>query len=157
MIQRIQSVWLFLASVVIFSLFLFPFLQYADATGAGYAFKVTGKFGNVEGLPTRLEADWLRAIVTLLIGLLPLYTIFLFKNRKQQIQFSYLTILLVILLGAWFAWIISRTLQAEQLTFAMQYIGVGLFLIPVAVIFLLMAISAIRKDEKLIRSADRLR
>jgi hypothetical protein len=36
-------------------------------------------------------------------------------------------------------------------------IGVGFFLLPVSIIFLSLALGAIRKDEKLIKSADRLR
>lgn len=157
MIQRIQSVWLFLASVVIFALFLFPYLQYADANGLGYALKVSGEYGNVGGQPSRLNTFWLQTIATILVGLLPIYTIFLFKNRKKQINIAYLSMLTVVLLGVWFYFIATNRLNEEGLLFAAQYIGVGFFLLPISIILLFMAISSIKKDEKLIRSADRLR
>lgn len=157
MIQRIQSVWLFLAAVVVFSLFLFPYTQFADATGLGYALKVSGTFGNVDGQPMRLQPSWFLAGATILVGLLPLYTVFLFKDRKKQITFSYLAMLLVLLLGVWFYANMSRVLSAHALSFVPQYIGVGFFLLPIALILLFMAVSAIKRDEKLIRSADRLR
>lgn len=157
MIQRIQSVWLFLASVIIFALFMFPYLQYADSTGLGYALKVSGAYGNVDGLPTRLNAFWLQMIFTILVGLLPLYTIFLFGNRKKQINIAYVSILAIVLLGGWLYYSANSRLMEEGLSFATQYIGVGFFLLPISIIFLFMAIAGIRKDEKLIRSADRLR
>jgi len=37
MIQRIQTVWLFLASATLFLLFLFPYLQFFDETGVAKA------------------------------------------------------------------------------------------------------------------------
>lgn len=157
MIQRIQSVWLFLAAVVVFALFLFPYMQYADSSGAGYALKVSGVYGNVDGQPTQLQGAWLLLTATILIGLFPLYIVFLFRDRKKQIRMAYLSILSVVLLGAWFYFNMDAVLNAESLTFSLQYIGVGFFLLPIAIILLLMAISAIKKDEKLIRSADRLR
>jgi len=51
----------------------------------------------------------------------------------------------------------SSTLSLISQSFGAANIGVGFFLLPVAVIFLSMAIGGIRKDEKLIKSADRLR
>lgn len=36
-------------------------------------------------------------------------------------------------------------------------IGVGLFLLPIAILFFILAIRGIRNDENLIRSAERLR
>jgi len=157
MIQRIQSIWLFLAAVVIFALFLFPYMQYADSSGTGYALKVAGTFGNVDGQPTRVSNSWLLTLATVLIGLFPLYIVFLFKDRKKQIRMSYLSIVSVLLLGVWFYLNINATLTAAGLPFALQYIGVGFFLLPVVIILLFMAIGAIKRDEKLIRSADRLR
>lgn len=157
MIQRIQSVWLCLASVVIFALFMFPYLQFADAAGLGHALKVSGAYGNVDGQPTRLSAFWLQMIYTILVGLLPLYTVLLFSNRKKQINMAYVSILAIVVLGGWLYYSATTRLAEEGLSFATHYIGVGFFLLPVSIILLFMAISGIRKDEKLIRSADRLR
>lgn len=62
MIQRIQTVWLLLASVLTFALFLFPYLQFAGADGLGQALKVSGTYANVDGLPAgpRIPGCWLR-------------------------------------------------------------------------------------------------
>jgi len=157
MIQRIQTVWLLLASVVFFALFLFPYLQFAGADGMGQALKVTGSFANVDGQPTRIADSWLLAGATALLGLFPLYIIFQFKDRKKQGNLISIAMLAVILLGVWFYFTADKAMNAENMTLGVANIGVGFFLLPIILILLWMAGSAIKKDEKLIRSADRLR
>ncbi|WP_262248833.1 DUF4293 domain-containing protein [Parapedobacter soli] len=157
MIQRIQSVWLFLASATIFALFLFPYLQYADLDGIGRALKVTGAYQGLEGQAVRTEFFVLQTIATVLLGLFPLYIIFKFRQRKQQLWLIALEIILLLLFGIWLYGSASATLTAEGQALSARNMGVGLFLLPVSIIFLCMAIGGIRKDEKLIKSADRLR
>lgn len=157
MIQRIQSVWLFLASVTIFALFLFPYLQYADLGGMGKALKVTGVYHGVEGQAVRVEFFILQTVATVLLGLFPLYIIFKFRQRKQQIQLIVLDIVLLLFLGVWLYVSASTALSEAGQFLSARNIGVGFFLLPISIIFLGMAIGAIRKDEKLVKSADRLR
>lgn len=157
MIQRIQSVWLFLASATLFALFLFPYLQYADLGGMGKALKVTGAFHGVDGQAIREEFFVLQTIATVLLGIFPLYILFQFRNRKRQIQLIVLEVALILLFGVWlYAAAGSELVEAKQVLSA-RNIGVGFFLLPISIVFLFMAIGSIRKDEKLIKSADRLR
>ncbi|GHT15187.1 membrane protein [Bacteroidia bacterium] len=84
------------------------------------------------------------------IAILALTAIFLFKNRKRQILLGYI-ILLALLLDyvAFFVWKFDPAVFAS---------GIVTFLIPfVAGVFDFLAIRGIRKDEKLVRSLDRLR
>jgi len=157
MIQRIQSIWLFLAGAIIFALFLFPYLQYIDIAGLGKVLKVTGAYTSIGGEPRREDFFVLQTIVTVLVGLLPIFTIFKFKNRKTQIQLIYLNFVVILLLGLWLYVTASKTLASVQQFLGASNIGVGFFLLPISLIFLSMALSAIRRDDKLIRSADRLR
>lgn len=157
MIQRIQTLWLLLASICIFALFMFPYLQFADSSGLGQALKVTGAFGTVQGQPVRLEAYWLQMIATILIGLFPVYIVFQFNDRKRQRMLILVEIVAVILLGVWFNYNATEALAAEFIAFSANNIGVGFFILPIVLILLFMASAAIKKDEKLIRSADRLR
>ena len=157
MIQRIQSIWLFLASATLFALFLFPYLQYSAIEGMGKALKVTGAYHGLEGQAIREEFFVLQTIATVLLGLFPLYIIFKFKRRKQQIQLIVLEIVLVLVFGVWLYSAASMALTEARQFLSAQNIGVGFFLLPISIIFLLMALGAIRKDEKLIKSADRLR
>ena len=157
MIQRIQSIWLFLASATIFALFLFPYLQYADLGGIGKALKITGAYHGMEGQAVREKFFALQTITTVCVGFLPLYIIFKFQHRKQQIKLIVLEIVLLLLFAAWLYLSASTALAEAQQSLSANNIGVGFFLLPVSIIFLLMAMGGIRKDEKLIKSADRLR
>jgi len=66
-------------------------------------------------------------------------------------------VVLILLFGAWLYGAASAALTAASQSLSAQNIGVGFFLLPISIIFLFMAMGGIRKDEKLIKSADRLR
>ena len=155
MLQRIQSVWLFLATCCIFALLLFP---YVHLTGADYimrTLKVTGVYENMNGQLVQTEPFLALTIATVILALIPFAIIFLYKNRKQQITLSYVTILLIIGLSFWTAQIAKA--QAGNAPLELLNYGLGVALPPIAILFMILAIRGIRKDEKLIRSADRLR
>lgn len=159
MIQRIQTIYLLVAGLILFGLFLFPYVHYNDLVGLGKDVKVTGVYGTSAGLPTHETSFWyiLQIIATVVVGLLPIYTIFKFKNRKTQIKLIILDIVLIILLAIWLYASASGHLVTVNQFLGAGAIGVGFFLLPISIIFLSLALGAIRRDEKLIKSADRLR
>lgn len=157
MIQRIQTIWLLLATVVILGLFMFPYLNYIDLVGLGKKLIVTGEYSAVNNESVKQSSFLLQTIATVVVALVPLFIIFQFKNRKLQIKLIYVAIALIVLLGVWMYVTSVSTLDLISQSFGANNIGVGFFLLPVAIIFLAMAIGGIRKDEKLIKSADRLR
>lgn len=157
MIQRIQTIWLLLAAVVISGLFIFPYLNYIDLVGLGKKLMVTGEYSAVNNESVKQSSFLLQTIATLVVVLVPLITIFQFRNRKFQIKLIYLSIFLIVLLGLWMYFKSISVLDLISQSFDASNIGVGFFLLPIAIIFLAMAIGGIRKDEKLIKSADRLR
>jgi drug/metabolite transporter (DMT)-like permease len=84
------------------------------------------------------------------IAILAFIAIFLFKKRKTQIWFGYI-ILFILLLD----YVLFFVCSFDSSAFAS---GILTFLIPlVAGIFDFLAIKGIRRDEKLVRSLDRLR
>ena len=157
MIQRIQSIWLFLAAVTLFALFLFPYLQYSDMDGLGKALKITGIYHGQDGQAIREDFFILQTAVTVLLAVFPLYIVFQFRNRKRQLRLIVLEVVLILLFGAWLYGAASAALTTANQALSARNIGVGFFLLPVSIIFLLMAMGGIRKDERLIKSADRLR
>lgn len=157
MIQRIQTVWLFVAALVLLGLFLFPYVNYIDLVGLGRKLYVTGEYSAVNNEAVKQNAHLLQTFTTIVLVLLPLVTIFMFKNRKRQLQMIYGTIALILLFAIWLLISANSTLANISQTVGADNIGVGFFLLPVAIILLAMAIGGIRKDEKLIKSADRLR
>lgn len=155
MIQRIQTIWFFLATVVLYSLFLFAYVHFTDASGSAKALKVSGVYENVNGQVVRTQEFLGLTIATALIGTLPFFAIFLFKDRKKQIVVSYAAILAIL---GYFFWLYKSTRDViGDMQLQPENYGVGIFLPSVAILFLIFAIKGIRKDEKLIRSTDRLR
>src|SRR5690606_11236722 len=157
MIQRIQTVWLLLTSLTILLLFLFPYLQYFDNFGTAMAIKITEIYQGVSDGVVQTESFILQTIATVVVALLPLVIIFYYRDRKKQLQLSFLNFFLVILMGIWLYVSASQATTTVNKTLQLENIGIGALLIPIAAVFVLLAIKGIRKDEKLIKSVDRLR
>lgn len=155
MLQRVQTVWLFFATAAIFSLFLFPYLQVLNPDRTALAIKVTGVYQNINGQVVQTEPFLALTIVTVLLGLLPFVIIFFYRNRKKQINICYLAIIAI--LGYSF-WLVQTAKQViGNITLQMDNYGIGVILPSLAILFTILALRGIRKDEKLVRSADRLR
>ena len=116
MIQRIQSVYLLLAGV-------FPALAF------------------IGDLP-----HWCIAVLLALLIALPLYTIFRFANRKQQVGLCNCNFALVALYAIAYGFICYQTA-----------FSVWLALPLVSLVFVWLARRAIKRDEALVRAADRIR
>ncbi len=136
MLQRIQTVYLILA--FLFSGVL-PFVFPLWVVGNQKFFFMQDTF------------------YTVLFGLsaaLSLLSILSFKNRKQQFVINRLNMILnLILLGLF----ISRSLNLSGETIVVSEKGIGMFLPIVSIVFLSLANKAIKKDEDLVKSVDRLR
>ncbi|MDB5285340.1 MAG: hypothetical protein JWR05_289 [Mucilaginibacter sp.] len=155
MLQRIQSIYLFLASLAIFALFLFPLVHNVYVDNKPTTIMVTGTYQDVNGQQAHIDHFVALTAVTGIAGIIPLIVLFLYKNRKQQIAFCYSAILLVIGYSFWIAQ--SSKAIVGDVTLQVNNFGIGMFLCPVAILLLLLAIKGIQRDEKLIKSADRLR
>jgi hypothetical protein len=155
MIQRIQSLWLLLASLAIFALFLFPSLQLHLADGAARSIKVTGVYETRAGQLVQTESFILLTIATVIVALLPLVVIFFYKDRKVQTLFCYLVIVILIGYGYWLARA-AKGVPGNVISGIGDF-GIGAILPSLSIIFVLLARNGIRNDEKLVRSADRLR
>lgn len=157
MIQRIQTVWLLAATIILLGLFVFPYVTFINLVGLGKQIYVTGLYSASNNDAVRESSTILLAIYAGIVAIAPLFIIFQYKNRKRQILFIVIEIVLILLLGVWM-WSAAHTaLDTINQKLGAGNIGVGFFLLPASIIFLGMAIGGIRKDEKLIKSANRLR
>jgi hypothetical protein len=155
MLQRIQSIYLLLAGLAIYALFLFPLVHDVYVAGKPSSIMVTGVFQQVNGQRAHTEFFVALTIVTAIIGIIPLIIIFLYKNRKQQIALSYSTIAVIIGFTFWLKQTVTPIMGDTQID--THNWGIGLLLSSISIVFLLLAVSAIKHDEKLVKSADRLR
>ncbi|MVN90756.1 DUF4293 family protein [Mucilaginibacter aquatilis] len=155
MIQRVQSIYLFLASLAIFALYLFTLANNVYINNIPTSIKVTGLMQDVNRQQQQIQSFVALTAATAVVALLPLVTIFLFRNRKQQIVLAYVTILAIIGHSFWVAQTVKGVVGAVTLN--TSNFGIGLFLAPIAILLILLAIKAIKRDNALVRSADRLR
>lgn len=148
MIQRIQSIWFLLAAITIFCLLFIPIVGLGSGTAYqvlyGSGLKTTGAGTSATNFPLLIS--------TVFAGLISVANIFNFRNRKLQIRIALLNVVLILALSVWFFQIIKSVSGLTQID-----VEPGIFLPLIAVIFTLLAVRGIKKDEKLIRSADRLR
>jgi len=146
MIQRIQSLYLLLATLVM-SLTLF--MPVAKISYDGQMYDLTA-FGSIETI-------WM-GIMLSLATLLPLVTIFLFKRRTLQIRLCAVELVLLVgslvLFGLYY-WLTIRSFE----NYSLEHLQFG-WAAPMPIIaFVLtyLASRAIFKDEVLVRSLDRIR
>lgn len=156
MIQRIQTVYLFLATLVLFALYVFPLVHNVNINGTISSINVKGVYQDlIDSRHYTVEFIAIK-ILTAPIALLPTLIIFFFKKRKQQIALCYSAILVII----GFSFAIAQTVKsvtARGLEIQFGNMGIGMFLSSIAIILVILALKAIQRDEKLVRSADRLR
>ncbi|HTN22322.1 MAG TPA: DUF4293 domain-containing protein [Pelobium sp.] len=153
MIQRIQTIYLFLASLALYALYLFPIVNILSAFGAK-KIMVTGVYEVINNQVAQTEPFTLLTIATAILGLIPIVLIFLFKNRKRQATLIYVDVVLVIGFSFWLAQTIKG---ATGKTLEISDYSIGAGLTSVAILFLILAAKGVLRDEKLVKSADRLR
>ena len=151
MIQRIQSLYLFLAAVALGLIFFFPLANLSNSQDI-IIFNVTGfsKFSILEKIPT-----WPLMVITLLSLLITIIVIGLFKKRPLQIKLIRIALMLNLGFIALTYFVYGDHL-ASQIKMQVNY-DMGSVFPLVALIFHVLAMYAINKDERLIKSIDRIR
>jgi len=154
MIQRIQTVYLLIAEMLIGALFFVPFGAISAKVGGIYRFDINGicleggqKSEVIYGsLP--LVILWAMSLILILV------TIFLFKNRMLQMRISAISIFILLGLSSliyYSVWSAAKTLSGVYSLTLFSVFPV------IAAVVIYIASRAIRKDELLVRSIDRIR
>ncbi len=154
MIQRIQTVFLVIAVILLVFMFVFPFAEYIRLTDQVlFSLYLKGLF---ETTSTKFKEFSMVPLLILhvLCLILSFVTIFYFKKRVLQIRLCVGNAIL--LLGL-------QGLTYYYAKIAQDYIGASLsfslvFIFPlISAILVFLALRAIARDEALVRSLDRLR
>lgn len=136
MIQRIQSVWLLIASVVTFLT-----LKVSFYSGTYLPDNLYHQLNGTQNLPLM--------IATIGLGVLTLITIFLFKNRVTQLWLCIVAVLLDVVLLFLYYRETSNFTRGDYAFTAVVHI--------IIIVALVLAARGINKDEKLIKDSNRLR
>lgn len=152
MIQRIQTVYLALALILLGFMAWLPLGQIASATNI-YVFNIKGVFDSQSG--DTIVNGWPLMALLGIIELLQIIIIFSYKKRVRQMRMATYNILLMLGMVA-VGWFFIHT--------SLKEIGEGTLGFEMAMIFPMvaaileyLAIRAIGKDEALVRSVDRIR
>ncbi|WP_163410484.1 DUF4293 domain-containing protein [Flavobacterium ajazii] len=138
MLQRIQTVYLILTFLITGVLLFFTPLWTLN-NGKAFYFMESQLYTIILGLSTMLT----------------LISIISFKKRQNQFVMGRLNIILNLILLGLFVYR-SLNLSGETVN-AVSEKGIGMFLPIVAIVLLVLANKAIKKDEDLVKSVDRLR
>jgi hypothetical protein len=132
MLQRIQSIWLLLAAVFAFLTFKLAFYQPAT-----------------QPEPINAQSTIWLTITAALSGALAFINIFFFNNRRLQLRICVFGIILTIVMIA--------LCFVEMTKFTGGSLALSCVIYFAIIAFYILALNGIRKDEKLIKSMDRLR
>ncbi|TDT47236.1 uncharacterized protein DUF4293 [Maribacter spongiicola] len=136
MIQRIQSLYLIVVAILTGILpFFFNLWIHVDGTEV---------FANNE---------MLISIAFYVSTVLAIWAMVQFKNRKSQFVINRLNMILNVFLLGFFVY---RSLNLSGETLVSEK-GIGMLIPVFSIIFLVLANKAIKKDEDLVKSVDRLR
>ena len=136
MIQRIQSIWMLLASVCAFLSIKLPFYVGTNAKGVG-SYQLNG------------AENLFLLFLSIAVGIVALVAIFLYKDRRLQMRICVADIFLE---AALIILYYRESAKFTEGTFALTA------LLQAAIFFLLfLAIRGIRNDNRILRESDRLR
>jgi drug/metabolite transporter (DMT)-like permease len=163
MLQRIQSIYLFIAVLCGAALFLSAFNTF-NFQQIEFNFSLFG-LHQIKGEPNLNYTAAAYALVLFCCAFILVngYTIFLFKNRRKQIKLAGFGILILAsfcVAEFFFAnhhqLKIAEILNVDIAQIQINY-GIGTLMPILAMVMNFLAIRAIKKDEELVRSADRIR
>ncbi len=145
MIQRIQSIFLFLSAATFGGQFIFPFASSQAKESVFFADSIY----NIQ--------DHVGLLVLTILGIVTaLGAIFLFRNRPVQLRITYLSIVLAIILPVLAVLLFLNA--GHQLDDANAVNDqFGLYLPILGIVFSGLAARFIKKDDNLVKSMDRLR
>ncbi|APQ18124.1 DUF4293 domain-containing protein [Maribacter hydrothermalis] len=136
MIQRIQSLYLIVVAILT-GVLPFFFNLWID----------------IDGIEVFATNEMLISIAFYASAVLAVWAIVQFKNRKNQFVINRLNMILNVFLLGFFVYR-SLNLSGEALV---SEKGIGMLIPVFSIVFLVLANRAIKKDEDLVKSVDRLR
>jgi len=155
MIQRIQSVYLLLTTILAGIFLIGNIFSFSVSGSPEFIMKISGLYKILpeENLLLISKAIPLM-LVSVIIPVLSLITFFLYKSRKLQVKIVVFLLALNLLLIALTAWYGFAGLRQYEGTFIPSF---RMFIPLVLIIVLLLALRSIKKDEELVKSYERLR
>jgi len=158
MIQRIQSVYLLLAAVALALIVFFP-ISVHTFRGLTVDLVLLDRSAPDVISASMMINLWPALSGVILLVLLAFVIIFLFRNRPLQMRLTMIAVLLnmILVMGLfWMSGHLAAKLDPESIDHVVNY-QFGIYLPIISLLFFILAYRGIRKDERMVRAADRLR
>jgi uncharacterized membrane protein (UPF0182 family) len=156
MIQRIQTLWLLLAAVSLITAVFLPLATYQTADNTGTIIVTMSGYENATDIHKILPSMFIVLLINIFLAALIFITIFFYRKRSLQIRLNNISKLLNIALLVVF-FIMINQIEKSGLVHSPTNYNIGAYLILAPFVFVVLANIAIRRDEKKVRAADRLR
>ena len=154
MIQRIQTVYLLITEILIGLLYLLPFAEISVKNNVAYRADMQGIY--LEGTPNGdlIQRHWPIFLCWVAMMILIFAAIFLYKNRKLQLRLLNISLLTLLCFGG----LILFELRSGAQRLSGQFSLTVYMVIPfIAILLIFLAVKAIKRDDLLIKSIDRIR
>jgi hypothetical protein len=154
MIQRIQTIWLSILAILSLSLISGGIIQFDPGDGSILSLGFSGITKDAGGVTEIIAGSIGIPFTIILIPVLAVAAIFLFKKIKLQKTVTLLIIafsLCLLIMTIYYWYIISHRYSAIPVP------GIKMALPPVILVLAIMSYRGIVKDERLLKSYDRLR
>jgi len=155
MIQRIQSIYLLLTTILSVLFLSGNIISFTDPSGTIIVMTLKGVMRMTEASDADNPGNLLPVIImTMSIALISFLTIFLYGKRSLQIRLTIglliLTIVMIFILAGYVVYIMSK-FDAELVA------GIKIIIPLLMAVCIYLAYRGIKKDDDLVRSFDRLR
>jgi len=152
MIQRIQTVYLAIAAILLSLTYAFNFATYHTESN-DYVFSVFGLNPEFEGTGSFIPYSGLIPVLVAAV----VFTILQYKKRKLQLKIVRVVYVLIIATLALLFFNMSSIESTLKIDQDNASYGASLFLIAASWPLVFLAVRGIKNDEKLVRSVERLR
>lgn len=154
MIQRIQSLYLLIIFGLTLAMFFFPLACFVGGTEE---FRITlWGIKNILSGANTVPAIHIGALAAL-AGTIALVTIFLYRKRKMQIRLCVVQIILQAGLQAVIVFYLLRAATLIEMDMSSMKYSITAIFPVINIILAFLAYRGVAKDEKLIKSLDRIR
>lgn len=155
MIQRIQSVYLLIVFVLNIFTFFFPLANFFDHSGNLYqlVFKGITLYSKTGWI--LFQTNYVISTFLTIILILSLICIFLYSNRSLQMKICLYLMIGLFMISAYV--FIEYEIAIYKYRFIHSYLSLASLIPLISIIIIYLAFKAIKKDDNLVKSADRLR
>jgi uncharacterized membrane protein len=162
MIQRRQTIFMLLSAIISALLFFIPLMSF-EANSSVMSFTIFGIENPIDTLTLSQSYTWPLIVLTVLMTILPIYTLLRYKKRKHQVKMCQLDMLLnIVFIGVVFLYYeadiqeVIAAVEGDEYQLEVAYF-IGMAIPLVNLVLEILAIRGIKKDIELLKSIDRLR